>query len=89
VALPAIEAPMPMEAAAPPAVESPFAERTTKDTSFPVPAPVAAMRTEDLVEAVAERVLAQLDPYIIEKISKEIVRPIVEEMIRHELRKLS
>jgi hypothetical protein len=29
--------------------------------------------------------LAQLDPYIIEKISKEIVRPIIEAMIKREL----
>ena len=43
---------------------------------------------ESMVEAISERVLAQLDPYIIEKISKEIVRPIVEAMIRKELEKI-
>jgi CheY-like chemotaxis protein len=42
----------------------------------------------EMIEAISERVLAQLDPYIIEKISKEIVRPIVEAMIRRELEKL-
>ena len=61
------------------------------------PAPVEAAAPEGperraaepaLIEAISERVLAQLDPYIIEKISKEIVRPIVEAMIRKELEKL-
>ncbi|HMD30997.1 MAG TPA: response regulator [Candidatus Acidoferrales bacterium] len=42
----------------------------------------------DMVEAISDRVLAQLDPYIIEKIAKEIVRPMVEAMIRRELEKI-
>jgi len=41
----------------------------------------------EMIEAISERVLANLDPYLIEKISKEIVRPIVEAMIRKELEK--
>jgi len=43
--------------------------------------------TPEMIEAVSERVLAQLDPYIIEKISKEIVRPIIEAVLRRELDK--
>jgi len=43
--------------------------------------------TPEMIEAVSERVLAQLDPYIIEKISKEIVRPIIEAVLRRELEK--
>jgi len=42
----------------------------------------------EMMEAISERVLAQLDPYFIEKISKEIVRPLVEAMIQRELEKL-
>ena len=42
----------------------------------------------ELIERISDRVLAQLDPYIIEKISKEIVRPMIEAMIRKELEKL-
>ena len=70
-------------------------------SAAPVATPPAASRAEEiaptvgvprvsgpeLIEAISERVLAQLDPYIIEKISKEIVRPIVEAMIRRELEK--
>jgi len=48
----------------------------------------AAAATPEMIEAVAERVLAQLDPYIIEKISKEIVRPIIEAILKRELDKL-
>jgi hypothetical protein len=68
----------------------------------PIPAPTAELPAErvaptvmvsrpampEMVEMISERVLAQLDPYLIEKISKEIVRPIVEAMIRRELEKL-
>jgi CheY-like chemotaxis protein len=81
-------------AAAPAAVPPPVAE--------PIPAPTAELPAErvaptvmvsrpampEMVEMISERVLAQLDPYLIEKISKEIVRPIVEAMIRRELEKL-
>ena len=49
---------------------------------------VARPTDANMVEVIAERVLAQLDPYLIEKISKEIVRPIVEAMIRKELEKI-
>ena len=55
---------------------------------FPATAPAPRPPQPELIEAISERVLAQLDPYIIEKISKEIVRPIVEAMIRKELEKL-
>ena len=48
----------------------------------------AAAATPEMIEAVSERVLAQLDPYLIEKISKEIVRPIVEAILKRELEKL-
>jgi len=78
----AASAPAPAVAAPPPApapVPDKEFEGTAKDRRPAGP---------ELVEAIAERVLAQLDPYIIEKISKEIVRPIVEAMIRKELDKL-
>ena len=42
----------------------------------------------DVMEMISDRVLAQLDPYLIEKITKEIVRPIVEAIIKRELEKL-
>jgi hypothetical protein len=51
-------------------------------------APAGRGHDPAMIEAISERVLSQLDPYIIEKISKEIVRPIVEAMIRKELEKL-
>ncbi|HKO04455.1 MAG TPA: response regulator [Candidatus Acidoferrales bacterium] len=79
--------------AAPPVAEPPVAP----PPSTPPPAPPAEQvaptvvvpraSSAEMIEAISERVLAQLDPYIIEKISKEIVRPIVEAMIRHELEK--
>jgi CheY-like chemotaxis protein len=74
---PQVSAPSPAAAAPAAAVE---------EVAPTVMAPRAA--TPELVEAISDRVLAQLDPYIIEKISKEIVRPIVEAMIRKELEKL-
>jgi len=55
---------------------------------FPPAGKVARPPQTELIEAISERVLAQLDPYIIEKISKEIVRPMIEAMIRKELDKL-
>ena len=48
----------------------------------------AAAGNQEMIEAVSERVLAQLDPYLIEKISKEIVKPIVEAILKRELEKL-
>lgn len=48
----------------------------------------AAGATPEMIEAVSERVLAQLDPYLIEKISREIVKPIVEAILKRELEKL-
>jgi CheY-like chemotaxis protein len=76
------------QVAAPPhaAVVSPPAE--ARVVVAPTQAPTQAMFREDIVEAISERVLAQLDPYLIEKISKEIIRPIVEALIKHELEKL-
>ena len=81
--------------------QSAGAEAAAPPSPAPVAAPAVAPRVEEmaptvtvprvagpeLIEAISERVLAQLDPYIIEKISKEIVRPIVEAMIRRELEK--
>ena len=75
--------PAPSAAAAPtPAVVPPPPAEDYAGTSK-----VARPASPEMIEAIAERVLAQLDPYIIEKISKEIVRPIVEAMIRKELEK--
>jgi len=74
--------PPPVEPAPPPAATAAPVE------SFPATVKVPRPADPVMIEAIAERVLAQLDPYIIEKISKEIVRPIVEAMIRKELDKL-
>ncbi len=71
--------PGPVPVAAPPV--SSRAEETAPTVAVP------RLSGPEMIEAISERVLAQLDPYIIEKISKEIVRPIVEAMIRRELEK--
>ncbi|HKM90208.1 MAG TPA: response regulator, partial [Candidatus Acidoferrales bacterium] len=74
------------EAAAPPS-PAPVTTPPVSSRAEQMTPTVAVPRISDpeMIEAISERVLAQLDPYIIEKISKEIVRPIVEAMIRHEL----
>jgi len=72
----------PAAAAAVPTVAIPTSVELGATVKTPRPA------GPELIEAISERVLAQLDPYIIEKISREIVRPIVEAMIRKELDKL-
>jgi CheY-like chemotaxis protein len=73
--------------AAPPPTPEPIAAPAIDGISPAATVPKLA-RPEDMIEAISERVLAQLDPYIIEKISREIVRPIVEAMIRRELEKI-
>lgn len=73
----------PVAAPPAPAPVAPPVEDMAPTVAVPRPA-----RPEDMIESISERVLAQLDPYIIEKISKEIVRPIVEAMIRRELEKM-
>jgi CheY-like chemotaxis protein len=74
-------------AALPPAPAAPFAPASAFTQEIAATAKVSRPAGPELIEAIAERVLSQLDPYIIEKISKEIVRPIVEAMIRKELEK--
>jgi len=80
-------------AAAPPVAEPPAAPPPSALAAPPAEAVaptvvVPRASSPELIEAISERVLSQLDPYLIEKISKEIVRPMVEAMIRRELEKL-
>ena len=75
-------------AAAPPAAPAPEPQPTPELVAPTVRVPRLTPTTgANLVEMISDRVLAQLDPYIIEKISKEIVRPIVEAMVKRELDK--
>jgi CheY-like chemotaxis protein len=86
------------EAAAPPLQVNvpplPLPEREPQAavTAPPAEVPAAAAARpatsrEELIEAVSERVLAQLDPYLIQKISREIIRPLVEALVKRELEK--
>jgi CheY-like chemotaxis protein len=70
------------------AAEAPVPERPLTAEEISPTVRVSRPPSPETMEAISERVLAQLDPYLIEKISKEIVRPIVEAMIRRELEKL-
>jgi len=87
----AAAAPAPIEPPAPAAPVAPAAEAlrpaaVTPEMVSPT-VKVARPLNTDTVDMISERVLAQLDPYIIEKISKEIVRPLIEAMIKRELEK--
>ena len=77
-----------MAAAAAPSAAPPAEPEPAAPASAPGPAKAPRPSDKEMIESISERVLAQLDPYIIEKISKEIVRPIVEAMIRKELDKI-
>jgi CheY-like chemotaxis protein len=49
--------------------------------------PVAKPAEPDLVEAVVVRVMAKLQPQVIEIITREVLRPIVEALVRREVEK--
>jgi hypothetical protein len=85
-AAPPVAEPLPVPPASLVPVAAPPAAPTAEGISQTVVVPRAG--GPEMLEAISERVLAQLDPYLIEKISKEIVKPIVEAMIRRELEKL-
>ena len=50
------------------------------------PAPPASL-SPDEVEAVIQRVIARMQPQILEIVTREILRPLVEALVRHELTK--
>lgn len=86
---PAASAAAPAPAVVPPAAPAAAAPSVSAPTEeYRATVKFARPPSPELIEAISERVLAQLDPYIIEKITKEIVRPIVEAMIHKELEKL-
>ena len=52
-----------------------------------VPAGDARLQDQEFLEAVVERVIGRMQPRMIEIVTQEILRPVVEAMIRRELEK--
>ena len=86
LAAPVVEIPAPAAAeAAPVRIPEPELAQQLIAPTVRVARPATS---PDVMEMISDRVLSQLDPYLIEKITKEIVRPIVEAIIKRELEKL-
>ncbi|NDQ56406.1 MAG: response regulator [Acidipila sp.] len=66
-------------------------ERAATPSGFPVSSGLSAgesqQPSERLVQSITENVLKQLDPSAIEKISRELIRPLIEALIRREVDK--
>jgi len=56
-------------------------------TSAPAAAPAGRTVEPELIEAVVGRVMAKLQPQVIEIITREVLRPIVEALVRREIDK--
>lgn len=79
------------EAAHPPAAPAHVEPKVTLMTEIPVRAVAPTIAPQespaDLVDQVTRKVLAQLHPDFIEQISRELIRPIIEAIVRRELDK--
>ena len=60
---------------------------TSSGVSSGVTAGESQQKSEQLVQSITEKVLKQLDPSAIEKISRELIRPLIEALIRREVDK--
>ena len=83
-------APEPVEVAAPP-VESSFSSVTPQDAPEPPPAASAAAEVGvpvDMVEKIAQRVVAQISEKVIREIAWEVIPDLAENLIKKEIDKL-
>ena len=66
-------------------------ERAATPSGFPTSSGVSTgdsqEQSDQLVQSITENVLKQLDPSAIEKISRELIRPLIEALIRREVDK--
>ncbi len=78
----AVSVPAPSTYSAPPTYATPSVL-----PAQPAPSTPPASLSPDEVEAVIQRVIARMQPQILEIVTREILRPLVEALVRHELAK--
>jgi hypothetical protein len=55
--------------------------------SAPAPADIPAAPTSEMIDAVVSRLLAQMQPQIMEVVNREVLRPAIEAIVRREMKK--
>jgi CheY-like chemotaxis protein len=82
--VPVYKAAEPSWTAPAPVEEAPVAEAPRAEAPIPAPAPALELKQSD-IEALVARVLEKMSPDVMQKVTHEILRPVIEALVKEEL----